>query len=107
MIEETLTFMENFWKDELGLQPGDLSIKEFYLYDEDFGESLESFSQKMGGGVLRNLISGSINYGAVILASTPLLICPDPIPSFLTTTTLIYTIEAVITAAAGSRLALQ
>ena len=42
-----------------------------------------------------------------MLASIPAQACGDPTTSFLTTTTLIYAIGAGITAAAGTRLALQ
>ena len=45
--------------------------------------------------------------GAVALKSEPPPACRDPTTSFLTATTLIYAIGAGITAAAGTRLALQ
>ena len=45
--------------------------------------------------------------GAVVPKSTPPPACRDPTTSFLTATTLIYAIGAGITAAAGTRLALQ
>ena len=45
--------------------------------------------------------------GPVTLWSEPAPACRDPTTSFLTATTLIYAVGAGITAAAGTRLALQ